>query len=134
MGIDVVAFGTLAHGLLGGTWSKEKVDVNNTGVPLFSKENIDKNLSLIEVLREIAVEKQITLPQLAIAWVLAKGEDIIPLIGARRVSQLQNSMESLDVHLSESDVKRIEEAIPVNEIAGGSFPQMQFKNGMVVHQ
>jgi aryl-alcohol dehydrogenase-like predicted oxidoreductase len=134
LGIDVVAFGTLAHGLLGGTWSKEKVDVNNTRVPLFFKENIDKNLSLVEVLREIAVEKQITLPQLAIAWVLAKGEDIIPLIGARRVSQLQNSMESLDVHLSESDVKRIEEAIPVNEIAGGSFPRMQFKNGMVVHQ
>lgn len=119
LGIGVVAFGTLANGLLGGTWSKEKVDVNNTRVPLFFKENIDKNLSLVEVLREIAVEKQITLPQLAIAWVLAKGEEIIPLIGARRVSQLQNSMESLDVHLSESDVKRIEEAIPVNEIAGG---------------
>ncbi|GAA3312781.1 hypothetical protein GCM10020331_001330 [Ectobacillus funiculus] len=66
---------------------------------------------------------------------LAKGEDIIPLIGARRVSQLQNSMESLDVHLSESDVKRIEEAIPVNEIAGGSFSSDAIqKNGMVVHQ
>ncbi|NHC42135.1 hypothetical protein G6549_19575 [Bacillus sp. MM2020_1] len=59
---------------------------------------------------------------------------MIPLIGARKVYQLQESMKSLKVHLNDSDVKRIEEAIPVNEIAGGSFPQMQFKNGMVVHQ
>lgn len=72
--------------------------------------------------------------ELAVAWVLAKGEDIIPLIGARRVSQLQESMKSLDVNLSESDVKRIEEAIPLNEIAGGSFPQIQFKNGSAVRQ
>ncbi|MDQ6597766.1 hypothetical protein [Bacillus salipaludis] len=53
-------------------------------------------------------------------------------ICARKVNQLQESMKSLDVHLNESDVKRIEEAIPESEIAGGSFPQMKFKNGMVV--
>lgn len=133
LGIGVVAFGTLAHGLLGGTWSKDKVDHSNAHIPLFHTENIDKNLSLVESLRKIAVEKQITLPQLAVAWVLSKGEDIVPLIGARRVSQLRESMKSLDVNLSESDVKRIEDVIPENEIAGESFPQMQFKNGMVVH-
>ncbi|MED1203253.1 aldo/keto reductase [Heyndrickxia acidicola] len=98
---------------------------------MFSQENIDKNLSLVASLREIAAEKQITLPQLAVAWVLAKGEDIIPLIGARRVSQLQESLKSMDVHLSENDVKRIEQAIRENEIAGGSFPNMKFRNGIV---
>lgn len=134
LGIDVVAFGTLAHGLLGGTMSKDKVDHSNAYISLFHKENIDKNLSLVEVLREIAEEKHMTVAQLSVAWVLAKGEDIIPLVGARKVSQLQESMKALDVHLNESDVIRIEEAIPVSEIAGGSFPQIQFKNGMVVKQ
>ncbi|MED1467021.1 aldo/keto reductase [Bacillus salipaludis] len=112
--------------------SKDKVDHSNAHIPLFLKENIDKNLSLVEVLRQLAEEKQMTVAQLAVAWVLAKGKDIIALFGARKVNQLQESMKSLDVHLNESDVKRIEEAIPEYEIAGGSFPQMKFKNGMVV--
>ncbi|GMX60116.1 aldo/keto reductase [Paenibacillus elgii] len=132
LGIDVVAFGTLAHGLLGGTWTKDKVDHSTAHIPLFSKENIEKNLSLIDALRKIAEEKHLTVAQLAVAWVLAKGEDILPLIGARKVQQLQESMKSLDVHLNESDMKRIEEAIPETEIAGESFPQMKFKNGVVV--
>ncbi|RVT57230.1 aldo/keto reductase [Niallia taxi] len=134
LGINVVAFGTLAHGLLGGNLTKDKVDHTTSHIPLFSKENIDKNLSLVEALRQIAEEKQMTVAQLAVAWVLAKGEDILPLIGARKVSQLLESMKALDVHLNGSDVKRIEKAIQVNEIAGGSFPRMQFKNGMVVQQ
>lgn len=132
LGIGVVAFGVLAHGMLGGTWSKDKSDVNNTRIPLFFKDNIDKNLSLVEALREIATEKQTTVAQLATAWVLSKGKDIIPLVGARRVSQLQDSIKCVNVRLSESDVKRIENAIPENEIAGGSFPQIQFKNGTIV--
>ena len=69
----------------------------------------------------------------AIAWILSKDEGIIALTGARRVYQLQDLMKSLDVRLNESDVKRIEAAIPENEIAGGSFPDMKFKNGIMVH-
>ena len=132
LGVGIVAFGTLAHGLLGGTWSKNKADVNNSRYSLFFQENIDKNLTLVEALREIAGEKQITLPQLAIAWMLAKGEDILPLIGARRPAQLQDSIKSLAVNLNESDIKRIEAAIPTNDIAGGSFPGLTFKNGRLV--
>lgn len=132
LGIDILAFGTLSHGLLSGSFSKEKADHSTAHIPLFAKENIDKNLSLIEALRVIADEKQVTVAQLAVAWILAKGEDILPLIGARKVSQLQESVRSLDVQLTKSDVKRIEEAVPEKEIAGGSFPQMKFKNGVVV--
>ncbi|CAG7609817.1 hypothetical protein PAESOLCIP111_01209 [Paenibacillus solanacearum] len=84
--IDVVAFGT-AHGLLGGTFSKDKVDHGNAH---------------------------------------------IPLIGARKVNQLRESIKSLEVHLNENDVKRIEKAIPEAEISEGSFPQMKFKNGVVI--
>ncbi|WP_257984376.1 aldo/keto reductase [Neobacillus cucumis] len=111
--------------------SKDKLDHSNSHIPLFSQDNIGKNLSLVESLREIAAEKQITLAQLAVGWILTKGEDIIPLIGARRVSQLQESLISLDVNLSVSNVKRIEQAIPEKEIAGGSFPNMKFRNGVV---
>jgi aryl-alcohol dehydrogenase-like predicted oxidoreductase len=132
LGIGIVAFSALAHGLLGGTWSKDKEDVNNARYPLFFPENIDKNLALVEALQKIAAEKQITLPQLAIAWMLAKGTDILPLIGARRPTQLQDSIKSLEVNLSENDMKRIEEAIPESEIAGGNFPGLKFKNGIVV--
>ncbi|WP_235907137.1 aldo/keto reductase [Niallia circulans] len=132
LGIDVVAFGTLSHGLLSGSFSKEKADHSNAHIPLFAKENIDKNLSLIEALRVIADEKQVTVAQLAVAWILAKGKEILPLIGARKVSQLKESIRSFDLQLTEADVKRIEEAVPVQEIAGGSFPQMKFKNGVVV--
>lgn len=121
LGIEVVAFGTLAHGLLGGTFSKDKVDRSNAHIPLFSENNIDKNLSLVEALLEISKDYQMTVAQLAIAWVLAKGDEIIPLIGARTVNQLKESIRSLDVQLSKSDLKRIEAAIPENEIAGGSF-------------
>lgn len=76
-------------------------------------------------MREIAVEKNITLSQLAYAWILSKGEDIIPLVGARRVTQLQETITSLDVTLSESDIKRIENVVPHNAVAGGFFPGHQ---------
>jgi len=132
LGIGVVAFGTLAHGLLGGTWTRDKADANNAYIPLFFKENIDKNLALVEALREIATEMQTTVPTLAVAWMLSKGDDIIPLIGARKLAQLQEWIQCLDVRLSEDDIRRIEAAIPEHEIAGGSFPNMKFRNGAVV--
>lgn len=134
LGIDVVAFGALAHGILSGTWTKDKSEGYNSMIPLYAKENIEKNLSLVEELRKIAVEKQVTIPQLVFAWLLAKGEDIIPLIGSRQVTNLQQSIKSLDIKLSEDDVRRIELAIPENKIAGESFPNMKFKNGIVVRQ
>lgn len=134
LGIGVVAFGSLAYGLLGGNWSKErKVEGANARIPLFAKENIEKNLSLVEALREIAEEKQITLSQIAVAWVLAKGEDIIPLIGAKKVSQIQDAIKAADITLSENEVKRIEAVIPESAIAGaGQSNGLLFKNGIMV--
>lgn len=133
LGIGVIAFGALAHGMLGGTWTKERIQKSKGGyIPLFFEENIEKNVRLVDKLAEIAAEKQITLSQLAYAWVLSKGKDIIPLIGASKRPHFQEAIQSLDINLSESDINRIEEAIPENEIAGGSFPNMKFKNGVVV--
>lgn len=134
LGIGVVAFGVLAHGLLGGTFSKDSVNGHNSWIPLFSKENIDKNLELVEALRVIAEEKKITIPQLALGWILSKGDDIITLVGASRQSTLKDSLKSIDVNLSEDDIQRIEKAVSADEIAGGSFPMMQFRNGEVVRK
>lgn len=125
LGIGIVAFGVLSQGLLSGSWTKDRPKEKLNYSPRFADENFDKNLLLVEALREIAVEKNITLSQLAYAWILSKGEDIIPLVGARRVTQLQETITSLDVTLSESDIKRIENVVPHNAVAGGFFPGHQ---------
>ncbi|WP_426445377.1 aldo/keto reductase [Paenibacillus sp. S-38] len=82
LGIGVVAFGVLAHGLLAGHWTDERIQKSKGGyVPLFFEDNINKNVVLAQKLGGIAAKKQMTLSQLAFAWLLSKGQDIIPLIG-----------------------------------------------------
>ncbi|MEH7374067.1 aldo/keto reductase, partial [Neobacillus drentensis] len=76
------------------------MDDKRSNGPRFANENIEKNLALVEALREIAEEKQVTIAQIAIAWVLSKGEDVIPLIGARTQSQLHVSIGAVDLNLS----------------------------------
>lgn len=127
LGIGVVAFGILSHGLL----SKERLQEMRNHYPQFLGENLDKNLLLVEALREIAVEKQITVPQLLTAWVLSRGEDIMPLIGARKMSQLQESVKALDISLSKNELERIDNAVPA-DAGDDSNITMKFKNGMIV--
>jgi aryl-alcohol dehydrogenase-like predicted oxidoreductase len=135
LGIPVAAFGALAHGLLGGIWTEERIQKSIGGfVPLFFKENIRKNVELVNRLQKIADEKQITVSQLAFAWMLSKGEDIIPLIGASRTVTFLDSLKSLEVSLSTDDIMRIENTIPKDKIAGGSFPDMKFSNGKIFKQ
>jgi aryl-alcohol dehydrogenase-like predicted oxidoreductase len=121
LGISLSAYGVLSRGLLSGTWSKDRVlgsDDKRRRAPRFASENLEKNLALVEALREIAKEKQVTVAQLAIAWVLSRGDDVIPLIGARKRSQLQDSLGALDLKLSSDDLSRIEEAVPPELVAG----------------
>lgn len=133
LGIGVVAFGAVAHGLLAGNWTEERIRKNKGGyIPLFFEGNIEKNVALAKKLGEIAATKQMTLAQLALAWLLSKGEDIKPLIGTVSQAHLQDALRSLDIQLTEDDVREIEEAIPEHEIAGASFPNMQFRNGNIV--
>jgi aryl-alcohol dehydrogenase-like predicted oxidoreductase len=80
--------------------------------PRFQGENRDKNLQLFEKLREQARAKSVTVAQLAISWVLAKGEDVVPLVGARNRNHFDESLSALDVELSPSDVEQIESTIP----------------------
>ncbi|WP_062234399.1 aldo/keto reductase [Fictibacillus sp. FJAT-27399] len=125
LGISLSAYGVLSRGLLSGTWSKDRMldlDDKRRNGPRFANENIEKNLALVEALREIAEEKQVTVAQLAIAWVLSRGEDVIPLVGARKQSQLQDSLGAVNLNLSSNDLLRIEEAVPPELVAGEYFP------------
>ncbi|MGO9480553.1 MAG: aldo/keto reductase [Candidatus Kryptoniota bacterium] len=127
LGIGITAYGVLSRGLLSGRWSKAKSEGRDmrSHMPRFSGENVDRNLSLVESLRSIAVSRACTVAQLAIAWVLSRGSDIVPVIGCRTREQLKEAVASLDVKLSKEEAARIEETIPVNSVAGTRYSMDQ---------
>lgn len=125
LGISLSAYGVLSRGLLSGKWSKDRVldlDDKRYNGPRFANENIEKNLALVEALREIAEEKQVTIAQIAISWVLSKGDDVIPLVGARKQSQLHDALGAVYLNLSSDDLLRIEEAVPPELVVGEYYP------------
>lgn len=127
LGISLSAYGVLSRGLLSGKWSKERqsqIDFRSF-VPRFMGENLDKNLALVEELRKIAKEKDTTVAQISIAWVLSQGKDVIPLIGARKRSHLVDALNAVEIHLSQEDLKRIEEAVPAEAVAGTRYAAEQ---------
>jgi aryl-alcohol dehydrogenase-like predicted oxidoreductase len=95
-------------------------------MPRFQGENLSRNLSLVDGLRAIAEAKDVTVAQLAFAWVLSRGEDIVPLIGARRRDQLEEALGALTVELTGDEKARIEQVIPPDAVAGDRYgaPQM----------
>lgn len=124
LGIAVTAYGVLSRGLLSGHWSKERSTAAKDfrgSLPRFSGENLDRNLSLVESLRQLAQAKNATVAQVAIAWVLSQGSDIMPLIGARRRDQLQDAFNALNLQLSQDDLAYIEAAIPPDAAAGDRY-------------
>ncbi|GAB1544645.1 aldo/keto reductase [Scytonema sp. NUACC21] len=124
LGIAVTAYGVLSRGLLSGHWSKERSEQARdfrAHLPRFSGENLERNLSLVEALRQIAQEQNVTVAQVAIAWVLSRGNDIIPLIGARRRDRLNEALGAVDLHLTEDELARIEAAIPPDAVAGDRY-------------
>lgn len=124
LGIAVTAYGVLSRGLLSGHWSKERSEQAQDfrgHLPRFSGENLDRNLLLVEALRQIAQEQNATVAQVAIAWVLSRGNDIVPLVGARRRDRLNEALGALNLHLSEADLARIEAAVPPGAVAGDRY-------------
>ena len=128
LGIAITAYGVLSRGLISGHWSPdrrlESTDFRSRG-PRFQGENLEHNLALVEALREIADAKGATVAQIAIAWVLARGEDIVPLVGARRRDRLQEARGALELDLTEADLDRIEDAVPADAAAGARYPEPQ---------
>jgi aryl-alcohol dehydrogenase-like predicted oxidoreductase len=128
LGIGITAYGVLSRGLISGHWSPERGsaagDFRNYS-PRFQGENLTHNLSLVEELRSIASAKGVSVAQIAIAWVLAQGEDIVPLIGARRRERLTEALGSLDVELTAADLEQIEKAVPKDSAAGSRYATEQ---------
>jgi aryl-alcohol dehydrogenase-like predicted oxidoreductase len=126
LGIAVTAYGVLSRGLLSGSKPSGKGDFR-AYLPRFSGENGERNRRLVEALEALAAEKGITPTQLAIAWVLAKGQSIVPVIGARKRTQLTESLGALQVELSPADLARVEEAVPASAVAGTRYDAHQMR-------
>jgi aryl-alcohol dehydrogenase-like predicted oxidoreductase len=124
--IGVTAYGVLSRGLLSGTRPTSPTDFR-ARLPRFAGQNRERNQQLIEVLQNFAAEKGVTASQLAIAWVLAKGETIVPLVGARKRSQLAESLGALEVTLTRDEVVRIEAAVPASAVAGTRYDEHQMR-------
>ena len=128
LGVGITAYGVLSRGLLSGHWSKErspaKGDIRGF-LPRFSGENLARNLALVEAVGEVAQAKGATVAQLAFAWVLSRGEDIVPLVGARRRDRLTEALGALDVTLSPHDIARLEAAVPAGAAAGTRYDARQ---------
>jgi aryl-alcohol dehydrogenase-like predicted oxidoreductase len=128
LGISITAYGVLSRGLLGGRWSAGRVaprgDIRGY-LPRFSGENRAQNLALVEALRALAAEKGTSAAALATAWVLSRGDDVVPLAGARRRDQLADSLSALELRLTPEDLARIERAVPPGAAAGERYAAAQ---------
>ncbi len=126
--VGITAYGVLSRGLLSGHWAKERApargDIRSV-LPRFSKENLDRNLALVEALRAVARAKHASVAQVAIAWVLSRGDDIVPLVGARRRDRLSEALGALGLALTKEDFARLEEAVPPNAAAGTRYDSHQ---------
>ncbi|MCX6499144.1 MAG: aldo/keto reductase [Arthrobacter sp.] len=122
LGVGITAYGVLSRGLLSGHWTADgdRRDFRSH-LPRFRGENLHRNLELVERLRMIADRTGATVAQLAIAWVLSRGEDIVPLVGARRRDRLTESLGAASVALSPQDLADIEAAVPADAVAGTRY-------------
>lgn len=130
LGIGVTAYGVLSRGLLSGHWSSTRALSKNdfrSRAPRFSGENLDHNLSLVEALRAVAAAKGATVARVAIAWVLSRGPDIVPLVGARRRDRLAEALGALELDLAPSDLAEIERAVPPGAAAGDRYDAHSMK-------
>jgi len=131
LGIGFVAYSPLGRGFLSGRIRSpsdlEEGDFRRHN-PRFQGENFDRNLELVESVREIAEEKGVTAAQLALAWVLAHGEDIVPIPGTKRRDRLEENVAAVDVDLTKDELDRIESAFPKGATAGARYPDMSTVN------
>jgi aryl-alcohol dehydrogenase-like predicted oxidoreductase len=123
LGIGITAYGVLSRGLLSGSITSDSFARSDFRArsPRFQGENLTANLRLVARLAELAQEKGVTPAQLAVAWALSRGDDIIALIGARRRDRLAEALVALDLVLTAGDLAAIEEAVPAEAIAGSRY-------------
>jgi len=124
LGISVTAYGVLSRGLLSGSRPTGPRDFR-AHLPRFTGENYERNQKVFETLQEIAADKSATPSQVAIAWVLSRGPDIVPLVGARRRPQLEDALKALELKLSPQELAELEASIPPDAVAGTRYDESQ---------
>jgi aryl-alcohol dehydrogenase-like predicted oxidoreductase len=127
LGVGITAYGLLSRGLLSGHYSPNAGPGGDirARMPRFQGENLERNLELVRRLDESAAQIGASVPQLAVAWVLAQGKDIVPLLGARTRAQLADALAALELNLSREQLAQIEAAIPVGAVAGSRYAEAQ---------
>lgn len=127
IGAAFVAYSPLGRGLLTGAFRSEKDfakgDYRLAGNPRFSDGALEKNLTLVDGIAAIAEKKRATPGQIALAWVLAKGDDIIPIPGTKKITRLEENIAALEVALSPAEIAAIEAAAPPEAVAGERYPE-----------
>ena len=127
LGVAFVAYSPLGRGILTGAYRSEKdfdkSDYRMAGNPRFADGALAKNLTLVDEVAKIAKSKGVTPAQIALAWVLAKGDDIIPIPGTKKLSRLEENLGALKVDLTAADIASIEKAVPPEAVAGARYPE-----------
>ena len=126
LGVAITAYGILSRGLLSGSKPGTSGDFR-AHLPRFAGVNFERNISFLNPFRTIAEEKGVTPSQLAIAWVLARGEPIVPLIGARKRTQLTEALGALSIRLGEEELARIEQSVPYADVVGTRYDENQMR-------
>jgi aryl-alcohol dehydrogenase-like predicted oxidoreductase len=131
LGIGFVAYSPLGRGFLTGAWKSiedlPEDDTRSARFPRFSEENFRRNVELADRVREIAAEKDATPGQLALAWLLHQGDDIVPIPGTKRRKYLEENAAAADITLTDEDLRRIEEAMPRGSAAGERYTEQQMR-------
>jgi len=126
LGIGVTAYGIMSRGLLSASSARDIGAADpRTRFPRFQGENLQRNLSLVAALEQLAAARGVTTAQLAVAWVLSRGTDIIPLLGTKRRDRLAESLAALELTLSPDELAAIEAAVPSSQVAGDRYDAAQ---------
>jgi aryl-alcohol dehydrogenase-like predicted oxidoreductase len=126
LGIGIVPFSPLGRGFLtGNITSMNELPESDMrrGLPRFNDGNLERNLVIVDALRELAEAKGVTAGQLALAWVQHQGDDVVPIPGTKRRKYLEENVASTGIELSEEDIKAIENAAPIDAVAGARYPE-----------
>jgi aryl-alcohol dehydrogenase-like predicted oxidoreductase len=125
LGVSLIAYSPLGRGFLTGAFQSagDVPQDMRKNHPRFTGENFEKNKKLVDKITEIAKEKNASTAQLAIAWLLAQGKDIIPIPGTKRIERLEENIKAIDIDLTKEDLKRIDKVAPVGAAAGTRYPE-----------
>ncbi|XP_035817729.1 probable aldo-keto reductase 1 [Zea mays] len=121
LGIGIVPYSPLGHGFFGGRGVKEQVSAESNlhGIPKFAPENLEKKKQIYLRMEELANQHQCSPAQLALAWVLHQGDDVVPIPGTTKIKNLDSNIDSLKVKLTDEDLKEIGSQIREEDVAGG---------------